>query len=76
MFSLIMIHQFLWCNLNLSVPADEILIGRPFGGVGFVCQKLKHCTINEIPHEDNRLSVIQIVDNKTSNNHRGIFAIF
>ena len=23
-------EQDLWCNLNLSVPADEILIGRPF----------------------------------------------
>ena len=57
-------EQDLWCNLKSSVPADEILIGRPFGGVGFVCRKLKHCTIKEIPHEDNRLSVIQIVNNK------------
>ena len=38
-------EQDLWCNLKSSVPADEILIGRPFGGVGFVCRKLKHCTI-------------------------------
>ena len=57
-------EQDLWCNLKLSVPADELLIGRSLGGVGFVCRKLKNCTIKEIYHENIRLSVIQIVNSK------------
>ena len=54
-----------WCNLKSSVPEDEVLIGRPFGRVGFVCVKIQNCTIKEIPQEDNRLSVIQLINNKS-----------
>ena len=51
-------------NLKSSVPEDEVLIGRPFGGVGFVCVKIQNCTIKEISQEDNRLSVLQLINNK------------
>ena len=44
-----------WCNLKSSVPADEVLIGRPFGGVGFVCGKIQNSTIIEISQEGNRI---------------------
>ena len=44
-----------WCNLKCSVSADEVLIGRPFGGVGFVCGKIQNSTIKEISQEDNRI---------------------
>ena len=57
-------EQSYWCNLKSSVPADEVLAGRPYGGVGFVCRKREHCTIKNVPHDDNRISVIQIINNK------------
>ena len=44
-------NMFREADLKSIVPADEILIGRPFGGVGFVCRKLKHGTIKELPYE-------------------------
>ena len=53
-----------WCNLKYSVPADQVLIGRPFGGVGFVCRKIQNYTVKEISQEDNKLSVIQLINNK------------
>ena len=54
-------EQSYWCNLNSSVPADEVLAGQPYGGVGFVCCKREHC--KNVPH-NNRISVIQIINNK------------
>ena len=55
-------EQSYWCNLKSSVPADEVLAGQP--GVGFVCRKREHCTIKNVPHDDNRISVIQKINNK------------
>ena len=52
-----------WCNLKSSIPADQLLIGRPYGGVGFICRKPLNCNIKEIPQEDDRIPVIQIVNN-------------
>ena len=57
-------EQSYWCNLKSSVPADEVLAGQPYGGVGFVCRKREHCTIKDVPHDDNKISVIQIINNK------------
>ena len=52
-----------WCNLKSSIPAHQLLIGRPYGGVGFICRKPLNCNIKEIPQDDDRISVIQIVNN-------------
>ena len=32
-----------WCNLKSSTPADTVLEGRPFGGVGFICSRIPNC---------------------------------
>ena len=53
----------LWCNLKSSIPADQLLAGRPYGGVGFICRKPLNCNIREIPQNDDRISVIQIINN-------------
>ena len=51
-----------WCNLKSSILADQLLVGRPYGGVGFICRKPLNCNIKEIPQDDDRISVIQIVN--------------
>ena len=51
-----------WCNLKSSIPADQLLVGGPHGGVGFICRKPLYCKIKEIPQDDDRISVIQIVN--------------
>ena len=45
-------EQNYWCNLKSSVPADEVLAGRPYGGVGVVNEntalsKMFHMMITE-----------------------------
>ena len=68
-------EQSYWCNPKSSVPADEVLAGRPYGDVGFVCRKREHCTIKNVPHADNRISVIQIINNSADRIKTDIFSI-
>ena len=49
-----------WCNLKSSMPADEVVTGRPYVGVGFICKAPPNCIIKDVPQDDNRISVIQI----------------
>ena len=54
-----------WCNLKSSMPADEVVTGCPYGGVGFICKAPPNCIIKDVPQDDNRISVIQILNNAT-----------
>lgn len=53
----------LWSNLKSSIPADIVLEGRPFGGVGFICRSIPGCSIKDVPCLNERVSVIQLVNN-------------
>ena len=55
--------QGMWSNLKSSIPADTILQGRPYGGTGFICKPVQHCTYHDIPQEDDRISVIEVRNN-------------
>ena len=37
--------------------------GRPYGGTGFICKPVPHCTYHDIPQEDDRISVIEVRNN-------------
>ena len=56
-------EQQLWCNLKSSIPADEILAGRPYGGVGFVCKQIPSFTLKDVPNQSDRISVLEVTQN-------------
>ena len=56
-------NENIWCNLKSSIPADQLLVGKPYGDVGFICRKSLNCNTKEKPQDDNRISVMQIVNN-------------
>ena len=41
--------QGMWSNLKSSIPADAVLQGRPYGGTGFICKTIQHCTFHDVP---------------------------
>ena len=55
--------QGMWSNLKSSIPANTILQGRPYGGTGFICKPVQHCTYHDIPQDDYRISVIEVRNN-------------
>ena len=56
-------RQGMWSNLKSSIPADAVLQGRPYGGTGFICKPVQHCTFHNVPQEDDRISVIEVLNN-------------
>ena len=55
--------QGMWSNLKSSMPADAVLQGRPNIGTGFICKTIQHCTFHDVPQEDGRISVIEVLNN-------------
>ena len=55
-----------WCNLKSSMSADEVVTGRPYGGVEFICKAPSNYLIKDVPQVDNRIAVIQILNNATN----------
>ena len=53
----------MWSNLKSRIPADTVLQGRPYGGTGFICKPVQHCTFHNVPQEDGRISVIEVLNN-------------
>ena len=56
-------RQGMWSNLKSSIPAEAVLQGRPYGGTGFICKTIQHCTFHDVPQEDGRISVIEVLNN-------------
>ena len=42
-------RQCMWCNIKSRILADAVLQGRPYGGTGFICKPVQHCTYHDIP---------------------------
>ena len=53
------------CFLKSSMSADEKLIGRPFGGVGFVCNKLSGISYRPVEIESDRISILGVIRNRS-----------
>ena len=49
-------------KLKSSIPADQLWVVRPYRGVGFIYCKPLNCNIKEIHQDDDRISVIQIIN--------------
>ena len=50
-----------WCNMKSSIDPEQILTGRPYGGVGFVCRRICGITYVPLPCENDRIMAVQIV---------------
>ena len=58
-----------WFYLKSSMPADEVVTGPPYRGEGFICNAPPNCIIKEVPQDDNRVSIIQILNNVSNIAH-------
>jgi hypothetical protein len=53
-----------WCNLKSSIDPDEVLLGRPYGGVGFICKRKPGLSYIPVPCDNERIMALQLVVNK------------
>lgn len=60
-----------WTHLKSSIDPTEVLIGRPYGGCGFVCKKLSGIVYRPIPCSSDRLCGLEIIVNQ-----RPVLSIF
>ena len=54
-------HQ---CYLKSSIDPTEVLYGRPYGGIGFLCKKMKGVAYRPIECLSDRLYGLEIIVNK------------
>ena len=53
-------HGF-WCNMKSSIDPEELLVGRPYGGVGFICKRINGVTYVPLPCDNDRIMAVQVV---------------
>ena len=58
-----------WCNLKSSIDPTEALIGRPFGGCGFVCKKIPGLVYRPIECTSERIAGVEVIANQTTLMH-------
>ena len=52
--------------LKSSVDAEEVLVGRPYGGVGFVCRRSRNLYYSNIEIDNDRISVLKVTQRGSS----------
>ena len=55
--------QNYWSDLKSSIDPEQLLKGRPYGGIGFVCKKISNITYQSIVVDSNRISGLQLLCN-------------
>ena len=53
-----------WVALKSSMDPSEIINGRPYGGIGFICSKSEGITFQSIDVESDRICAIQLSMNR------------
>ena len=53
-----------WVALKSSMDPCEIIDGRPYGGIGFICSKIEGITFQSIDVESDRIWAIQLSMNR------------
>ncbi len=53
----------LWSCLKSSINPEEVLIGRPYGGVGFVCKPMTGIEFRPFEVDCDRIMCIQLINN-------------
>ena len=52
-----------WTNMKSSIDAEELLTGRPHGGIGFIANRVKGITYKPISVDCDRITGMQLVSN-------------
>ena len=52
-----------WSYFKSSMKADEVVLGRPFGGVGFVCELTPELSYNIVNCDSDRIAAIKVKKN-------------
>lgn len=60
-----LISQKYWCYLKSSIDPECVLQGRPFGGVGFICNRKADISYKPIKCENDRISGMQLINGGT-----------
>ena len=47
--------------MKYSVDPEELLVGRPYGGVGFIANKVKNITYKPLHVDSDRITGVQLV---------------
>ncbi len=55
-----------WSRFKSSMSDETENIGRPYGGLGWVCKRLPGVTYNVIETDSDRISVLQVLHNKVT----------
>ena len=50
-----------WTYLKSSIDPTEQLLGRPFGGCGFICQKLDGIVYKPVACKSDRICIIEVI---------------
>ena len=50
-----------YVTMKSSLKSDDLAVGRPFGGVGFVCRKRRDITYVSINCESDRLHGLEVM---------------
>ena len=53
----------IWVDMKSSMNQEEMLTGRPYGGIGFVAKCLKHISYRPVSVNSKRIAGVQLVTN-------------
>ncbi len=50
-----------WSHMKSSIDPEEVLQGRPYGGVGFICKRIQGLIYKPIEVDNDRITGVQLV---------------
>ena len=53
--------KYVWTHLKSSVNPEMVCVGRPHGGVGFMCREMKDVTYQILQVDSDRVCAIQVI---------------
>ena len=52
-----------WMHMKSSINPEEILVGRPHGGIGFIAKRREDVVYRPIIIDPNRIAGVQLISN-------------
>ena len=53
-----------WCYFKSSMKTDEVALGRPYGGVGYICDLLPGVRYHVVECDSDRICCIRVIKNQ------------
>ena len=60
-FSKLFKESGLWVNLSSSIDPETTLLGRPFGGIGFIAKRMSNITFKPLVIDSDRVAGVQLI---------------